>query len=77
MAYAALELCRKADVDDDDAVGSEEEDDFYDRTVKGGAKKQKLEPEVHDAASLFGRKVLHSCHRLNCSEYKDTLSNSP
>ena len=57
---AIVNMYRKAE--DEDEVGSGDEDEFYDRTAKGGAKKQKVAPEVHDAASLFGRKVFHHCH---------------
>jgi hypothetical protein len=45
-------------VEEEDEVDSEEEDEFYDRTTTGPGKKQKVAPLVHDAASLFGRKVL-------------------
>jgi len=48
--------CRK--VEEEDEVDSEEEDEFYDRTTIGQGKKQKVAPLVHDAASLFGRKVV-------------------
>jgi len=51
----ALE-CRKVE-EEEEVDSGEEEDEFYDRTTKGGAKKQKVAPLVHDAASLFGRKV--------------------
>lgn len=48
--------CRKVE-EEEEVDSGEEEDEFYDRTTKGGAKKQKVAPLVHDAASLFGRKV--------------------
>ena len=65
VSDAVLNLCRTAE--DEDEVGSEDEDEFYDRTAKGGAKKQKVVPEVHDAASLFGRKVPRPCHFSTCT----------
>ena len=51
--------CRRKAGDDEDS-GSSDEDEFYDRTAPGKAKKHKTAPVVHDAASLFGRKV-RSC----------------
>ena len=50
---------RKKAGDDEDSASSDE-DEFYDRTAPGKAKKRKAAPVVHDAASLFGRKV-RSC----------------
>ena len=57
--------CRKrkgADEEDEDQ-GSSGDDDFYDRTAPGKARRPKDGPEVHDAASLFGKKV----HTGRCS----------
>ena len=45
-------------VDEDDvASDGDEQDDFYDRTKSNAEKKQKGAVVVHDAASLYGRKV--------------------
>ena len=45
-------------MDEDDVPSSDDEqDDFYDRTKSNVEKRQKATVIVHDAASLFGRKV--------------------
>lgn len=46
--------------EDDLPSDDDEKDDFYDRTKGNVEKKQKAAVVVHDAASLYGRKVDYS-----------------
>lgn len=42
-------------------MSNDEDDEFYDRTERVQSKKQRASIEVHDAASLFGKRVSVYC----------------
>ena len=64
MIWSAVFRKRQRVDEDDVASDDDEQDDFYDRTKTNIEKKQKAAVVVHDAASLYGRKVGSSKGRI-------------